>query len=190
MPDELLDIINSDDIVIAQEMRSVVHQRGLLHRGVHIFLITPDGKLLVQQRSRQRDNNPLALDCSVSEHVKANESYEQAARRGLAEEMGVQAAALHALVKFNLVYGINDFETSVLYEGRVDPTQVRFDPVEVEKIACYRLDELDVLIGRDEVAFSSWFVQLIHWYLGKPSELKVISTYSYNRLLLPGNHSR
>ncbi|OGO61831.1 MAG: hypothetical protein A2032_03705 [Chloroflexi bacterium RBG_19FT_COMBO_49_13] len=188
MPDELLDIINSDDVVIAQEMRSVVHQRGLQHRGVHIFLVTPEGKLLVQQRSRQRDNFPLALDCSVSEHVKANESYEQAARRGLAEELGVQTAALHALVKFNMIYGVNDFETSLLYEGMVDPAQVRFDPVEVEEIAYYQLDELEALIRRGELAFSSWFVQLIHWYLGKPSELKVIRTYRHQRLLLSEDH--
>lgn len=183
MPDELLDIINDDDIAIAQEMRSVVHRRGLQHRGVHVFLVTPDGRLLVQQRSQHRETFPLALDCSVSEHVKANENYRQAARRGLAEELGIQDAKLRALVKFKMIYGINDIEISLLYESIVDPALVCIDPVEVEEIALYSLDELEALIRRAKPAFSGWFVQLIQWYLDKPSELKVIRTYTHKRLL-------
>jgi len=54
MPDELLDIVDAADQVIGQDLRAAVHLRGLQHRGVHIFLVTPDGKLLVQQRGRQR----------------------------------------------------------------------------------------------------------------------------------------
>ena len=66
MTDELLDVVNDDDIVTAREMRPVVHRLGLQHRGVHIFLVTPQDKLLVQQRSRHKETLPLALDCSVS----------------------------------------------------------------------------------------------------------------------------
>ena len=88
MPDELLDIVNNDDVVITQEMRSVVHRQGLLASRSPYLPGHTGGRLLVQQRSQQRDNFPLALDCSVSEHVKANESYQQAAMRGLAEGAG------------------------------------------------------------------------------------------------------
>ena len=79
MADELLDIVNNEDIVTGQEMRSTVHQLGLQHRGVHVFLFTRDGKILVQKRSADRAASPSALDCSVSEHVKAGESYLDAA---------------------------------------------------------------------------------------------------------------
>jgi isopentenyldiphosphate isomerase len=184
MPDELLDVVNDDDVVTAQEMRSVVHLSGLQHRGVHVFLVTPEGRLLVQQRSKQRETSPSALDCSVSEHVKAGEDYPQAAERGLAEEMGIQGAEIQALVKFQMCYGPNDFEISVLYEGMVDPARVRFDPQEVEGITYYRLEELEALIQSGESVFSGWFVQLIRWYLGKPAEMKVLKTYPHDRLLL------
>jgi isopentenyl-diphosphate delta-isomerase type 1 len=184
MSDELLDIVDDTDQVMGQEWRAVVHQRGLQHRGIHIFLVTPEGKLLVQQRGRQRDNSPLALDCSVSEHVKAGEAYRKAALRGLAEEMGIQAANIHVLIKFKMDYGPNDKEICQLYEGRVDPSRVHFDPVEVERIAFYSLNELDELVRIGQVAFSGWFVQLLRWYLGKPSKLHVLKTYSKKRLLL------
>ncbi len=185
MSDELLDIVDDDDLVTGQNMRAVVHQRGLQHRGVHIFLVTPEGKLLVQQRGKHRGTSPLALDCSVSEHVKAGEGYPEAAARGLAEELGIRRANIHALIKFKMDYGPNDREICQLHEKIVDPALVHFDPLEVEGIACYSLDDLETLIRNGKVAFSGWFVQLIHWYLGKPSELQVLKIYTRKRLLLP-----
>jgi 16S rRNA (adenine1518-N6/adenine1519-N6)-dimethyltransferase len=185
MFDELLDIVNDDDRVTGQETRGVVHQRGLQHRGVHVFLVTPEGKLLVQQRGRQRGTCPLALDCSVSEHVKAGEGYAEAAARGLAEELGLRHANIHALIKFKMDYGPNDREICQLYEGNVDPALVHFDPQEVEWVASYRLDDLEAMILEGKAAFSGWFIQLIHWYLGRPSALQVLKSYTRKRRLLP-----
>jgi isopentenyl-diphosphate delta-isomerase type 1 len=184
MYDELLDIVDDEDRVTGEETRVIIHQRGLQHRGVHVFLVTPEGKLLVQQRSRQRDTYPLALDCSVSEHVKAGEGYPEAAARGLAEELGIRHANIHALIKFKMDYGPSDREICELYEGNFDPAQVQFDSGEVEWVTFYSLDDLDMMIQNGKVAFSGWFVQLIRWYLGKPSKLQVIENYSRKRLLL------
>jgi isopentenyldiphosphate isomerase len=183
MTDELLDIVNDEDMVIAQEMRSIIHRLGLQHRGVHVFLVTPDGRLLVQLRSRHRETFPLALDCSVSEHVKAGEDYQHAANRGLAEELGVYGVNTHAVVKFSMVYGPNDFEICLLYEGIVNPAQVRIDPLEVDGVAYYHLDALDRLIQDRQVVFSGWFVQLIQWYLGKPSQMNILETYPHTPLI-------
>lgn len=178
MPDEMFDIVNEEDAVIGQEMRSIVHQRGLWHRGVHVFLFTLEGKLLVQQRSKDRQHAPLALDCSVSEHVKAGEDYLTAAVRGIKEEMGVEGIAIEPLVKFKMNYGPNDNEISELYRGVVDPTNVKFDPVEVSRIDYYELAELQKLMDGGEVKFSYWFEQILHWYFDQPSALNVLASYS------------
>ena len=178
MPDELFDIIDEEDIVIGQEMRSVVHQRGLWHRGVHVLLFTRDGKLLVQQRSKDRVHSPLALDCSVSEHVKAGEDYYAAAMRGLLEEMGVEGIDIKPLVKFKMKYGPNDNEISELYQGLVDPDSVNFDPVEIERIDYYSLHELQKFVKNKEFVISYWFEQIIQWYLDNPSALEVLKEYA------------
>jgi isopentenyldiphosphate isomerase len=158
---------------------------------VHVFLVTPQDELLVQQRSRLKDLLPLALDCSVSEHLKAGESYRDAAERGLAEELGIHGIRIHPLVKFTMNYGPNDNQISQLYEGRVDPALVRFDPLEVEGICCRSLDELEALVHSGEVSLCSWFVQLLAWYTGGSGEMKIIRTYTHNRLLIPiGNRRR
>jgi isopentenyl-diphosphate delta-isomerase type 1 len=181
MPDELLDVVNSADRIIGQELRTVVHQRGLLHRGIHVFLFTADGKLLVQKRSRQRETFPSALDCSVSEHVKTGESYREAVVRGLAEELGIRHANFHALIKFKMDYGPNDVEICQLYEGSVDPAMVHFDTGEVEGVEYHSLDDLEMLIQRGKVAFSGWFIQLTRWYLGKPSEVQVLRQFHHKQ---------
>jgi len=183
MPDELLDIVNDGDVVTGQEMRSSVHRSGQLHRGVHIFLVTADGRLLTQKRGRGQDTFPLALDCSVSEHVKAGEDYLEAARRGLKEELGIQVEPLHLLVKFKMQYGPNDNEICQLYEGRVDPALIHFDPQEVEEVACYRLDELEELVKSGDIKFSGWFEQLLNWYTGRASDLEILKIFSGDRLL-------
>jgi isopentenyldiphosphate isomerase len=178
MPDELFDIVDEQDRVISQEMRATVHKHGLWHRGVHILLFTGDGKLLVQQRSRTRSHAPSALDCSVSEHVKAGENYYAAAIRGLEEEMGLAEVILHPIVKFRMNYGPNDNEISTLYQGDVDPVKVRFDPLEVDWIGYYSMTELEEFLSQEAFIFSYWFEQIFRWYLNKSSALEVLETYS------------
>lgn len=177
MPDELFDIVDAQDRVTGQELRSVVHQSGLWHRGVHVLLFTGDGKLLVQQRSRTRTHAPSALDCSVSEHVKAGEAYQAAAMRGLEEELGLKETVIHPLVKFRMQYGPNDNEISTLYQGEVDPIKVRFDPLEVDWVGYYSLGELQEFLSQEAFIFSYWFEQIIRWYLNWESALEVLEIY-------------
>jgi len=172
--DELLDIVNDEDIVTGQEMRSTIHQLGSQHRGVHVFLFTSDGKMLVQKRSADRTAFPSTLDCSVSEHVKAGESYLDAAVRGMKEEMGVEGIKIKPLVKFRMNYGVNDNEISTLYEGVVDPAKVKFDPIEIEEIDYFSVDELQKTIEEDNIKVCGWFVELLNWHLGKPTKMSYV----------------
>jgi isopentenyl-diphosphate delta-isomerase type 1 len=177
MVDELLDIVNEENTVVGQEWRSIVHRRGLWHRGVDVFLFTREGKLLVQQRSKDRDVFPSALDSSVAEHLKAGEDYLRAAIRGLKEELGIEGIALRPVVEFRMSDDRNDNEFCRLYEGIVEPAAVHFDQREVERIVYHTLPELRTLMDAGQVAFSYWFTQLLRWYLGEPSALRVLRVY-------------
>jgi len=174
MADELLDIVDDEDIVTGQEMRSVVHQLGLQHRGAHVFLFTADGKMLVQKRSADRVHSPSMLDCSVSEHVRGGESYFEAAMRGLREEMGVDGIEIKPLVRFRMNYGVNDNEISTLYEGLVDPDKVDFDPVEIEEVSYHTVNELQEMIKDGSISFCGWFTELLNWYLGKTTKMSFV----------------
>ena len=174
--EELLDIVNNTDAVVGLARRSVIHQCGLQHRGAHVFLFSGDGKMLVQKRSADRSASPSMLDCSVSEHVKAGESYLDAALRGMKEEMGVTDVEISPLVTFRMNYGLNDNEISTLYMGQVTPEIVRFDPVEIAEISYYSLDQLEELMRDEKNIFCGWFIQIMNWYLKKPSEMIVLDS--------------
>ena len=174
MPNELFDVVDENDQVLGQETRSIVHQRGLWHRGVHVLLFDREGRLLVQQRSGTKSQSPLTFDCSVSEHVKAGEGYFDAALRGLFEELNVQGIELQPLTKFKMNYGPNDNEISTLYNGTVDPEQIRFDPEEIERVDVYTIEELGALLEQKPGMFSYWFGQILLWYMQKPSALQII----------------
>ncbi|OIN94976.1 MAG: NUDIX hydrolase [Anaerolineae bacterium CG03_land_8_20_14_0_80_58_20] len=174
MIEELFDIVDDNDNVIGQAARSAVHARGLWHRGAHVLLFDNGGRLLVQKRSADRVASPSLLDCSVSEHVKAGESYPDAARRGLKEELGVEEIDIRPVVKFKTVYGPNDNEISALYEGAADPATVKFDPVEIESIQWLSMEELKAGMAESRPSFCGWFVEIMRWYWGETSVLTVL----------------
>jgi len=68
---------------------------------------------------------------------------------------------------------VNDNEISTLYEGIVDPGKVKFDPIEIEEINYYKLDELQKMIEADNEKFCTWFVELLNWYSGKWSKMSL-----------------
>lgn len=87
--DELLDIVDANDDVIAQGRRGDIHARGLLHRAVHILVTRDDGQLFLQQRALSKDMAPGLWDSSAAGHVEAGETYVRAAVRELGEELAL-----------------------------------------------------------------------------------------------------
>jgi isopentenyldiphosphate isomerase len=178
MPDEMLDVVNeNNDEVIEQAPRSAVHARGLWHRGAHVFLFDNGGRLLVQKRSADRAASPSLLDGSVSEHIKAGEDYPSAASRGLWEEMGLEGLDLRPRVRFRMNYGLGDNEISTLFVARADAPMPLFDPEEVDAILWLAPHELEAAMDESPEKFCGWFIEIFHWYLGKPSAIIVLQEW-------------
>jgi isopentenyldiphosphate isomerase len=89
MSEELVDVVDEQDQVVATVTRSRVRAEHLLHRVASVLVFRPDGRLLVHRRTDTKDVFPGAFDCFVSGVVTAGESYEQARDRELREEMAI-----------------------------------------------------------------------------------------------------
>jgi isopentenyl-diphosphate delta-isomerase type 1 len=174
MTEEYFDIVDENNKVIGQELRPVVHKTGLWHRGVHVFLFTPDRRLLIQKRSQTQDTFPNRLDCSVSEHLKVGESFFDGALRGLQEELGIDGISLTRLAQFKMIYGPNDNEFCELYEGVFDGSSLMIDPNEVAGIEYYKISQLEEMIVSEQASFAPWFIQLIRMYTGKPADMEIL----------------
>ena len=86
---ELLDVVDEDDNVIAIKTRGEIHAEGLMHRAVHILLFNSKGELFLQKRSMSKDEQPGKWDSSAAGHVDSGEAYVDCARREIAEELGI-----------------------------------------------------------------------------------------------------
>jgi isopentenyldiphosphate isomerase len=94
MPEELFDVLDEHDRVLRRETRAEVHRQRLLHRAVHILLFNSRGEIYLQRRSAQKDTYPHRWTTSCCGHVDAGETYDTAAIRELAEELGLEGVAL------------------------------------------------------------------------------------------------
>ena len=93
MQDELLNEVDENDQVISTRSRDELHRLGLRHRAVHILVFNARGDLFLQKRSASKDINPNLWDTSAAGHVDLGESYDEAARRELSEELGIDGTA-------------------------------------------------------------------------------------------------
>lgn len=87
--DELVDVVDEHDHVLRVATRREMRADRLRHRAVFIAVQHSDGRLLVHQRSFDKDVRPGAWDIAVGGVVASGEDYDTAAVRELAEEIGV-----------------------------------------------------------------------------------------------------
>lgn len=88
---ESLDVVNEKDEVIDTLPRPEIHEKNLLHRAVHVFLLNKSGsEIYLQKRSHLKDSHPGKWDSSASGHVDPGESYLDCAVRELWEEVWVK----------------------------------------------------------------------------------------------------
>jgi 8-oxo-dGTP pyrophosphatase MutT (NUDIX family) len=90
-PDELVDVVDAQDRVLAVVTRREMREKGLRHRAVYLLVVSSAGALLVHRRSDAKDVMPGWWDTVAGGVVGAGESYDEAAERELAEELGISA---------------------------------------------------------------------------------------------------
>ena len=93
----LVDVVDENDLVVETVPRSRIRAENLRHRGVGIAILNGDDHLLVHRRAEDKDVWPGYWDVAAGGVVEAGESYERAAERELAEELGIAGVALELL---------------------------------------------------------------------------------------------
>ena len=91
--EELLDIVDDQDRVLSRAPRSRVLRDYHIHRAVMFFVFDDEEQVLVNQRSETKELYPGYWSIAFGGHVLAGESYDDAARREIREEVGLDAPA-------------------------------------------------------------------------------------------------
>lgn len=93
---EIIQVVDRENRKIAAVARHIMREQNLIHRASYILVFNRAGELLVQKRTMSKDIYPGYWDVAAGGVVLAEESYEVAAARELAEELGVKGD-LHLL---------------------------------------------------------------------------------------------
>ncbi len=161
---EIFDVVDEEDNVIGQATRQEVHAKKLLHRVSNIFIFNSKGEMLVQKRSQTKDEYPGRFTSSVSGHLDAGETYEEAAHREMQEEIGF-TAPLTFIEKFQ-GGNHNSFEHTILFKAIADDVPI-CDPVEVEEAIFFSPKELAQFMQDEPNQFTPPFRMLFLWYYEK-----------------------
>ena len=132
---------------------------GRLHRAFSVFLLDGEGRLLLQRRADAKYHSGGLWSNTVCSHPAPGEPPAEAARRRVAEELGIEPELLTGAgtVRYRVtdpVSGLIECEWNHLFVGRAtaacDP-----DPAEVADVAAVGLDEMDGM--RASARFTAWF---------------------------------
>ncbi|MFG2637431.1 NUDIX domain-containing protein [Streptomyces sp. NPDC048362] len=145
--DEILDVVDEKDEVVAQYPRGEVYARGLRHRCVFVQARDADGRLFVHRRTATKLVFPALYDMFVGGVVGAGESYDEAALREAEEELGVSGLPRPAfLFKFLYDDGAGKSWWSAVYEVRCE-LPVRPQVEEVQWYGFLSEEEVEARLG-------------------------------------------
>lgn len=147
--DELVDLVDEDDAVLEVVTRAEMRARGAAarHRAVYVAVTTTTGELVVHRRADWKDVYPGFWDLCFGGVLDAGEAWDDAARRELLEEAGVDAVP--TLVGVHAWEAADVRLNARVYRATHDGPFTCPDG-EVVEVATVPLDQLDDwLTGRD-----------------------------------------
>jgi isopentenyldiphosphate isomerase len=154
---EYFDWVDRHDHPIGVASREDAHRLQLFHRAVHLYAKGTNGGIILQKRSLLKDVEPGLWTVSCSGHVDHEESYEEAAKREMVEELGVSIeddqfrTLLHSDPSPENGY---EFVRSYEVLGTIDPQP---DPTEISDVCEMALTELDQWLMEKPHQFASSF---------------------------------
>jgi 8-oxo-dGTP pyrophosphatase MutT (NUDIX family) len=141
--EELVDIVDDADRVIATVTRAEMRARRLQHRSVGVAVMSTDGRLLIHRRSDDKDIWPGWWDIAAGGVVTSGETYDEAARRELSEELGIMDGDLQYVGQARFA----DEQLAALFHlyRVVHDGPFSFDDGEIVEIRWVTLADLDAM---------------------------------------------
>jgi len=90
--EELVDVVDDHGQIVATVTRGEVRRRRLPHRCVYVLVFNQKDSIFIHLRTPTKDVYPSHWDVCVGGVLAAGESFDAAARREVAEELGLDAA--------------------------------------------------------------------------------------------------
>jgi len=154
---EMQDVVNSMDEVVGSLPRGVIWDNDLqgYTRVVNIFIVDQEGNVLLPVRSMEKRYLPGGYDFSCGENLKAGEEYNDAAIRGLREELSIEGEQPKELGSFtpDQEKGFACFGKVYLIEVGDKSEVTKFNTDEIERLEWKSKDEILEMIEDEPEKF-------------------------------------
>lgn len=157
--------------ITGYEEKMEVHRKGLLHLAFSVLIFNSKGELLIHKRARGKYHSPSLWTNTCCGHPNPGEEIHEAARRRLAEEMGIRCGLSH---RFTFHYqasfpnGLHENEIDHvffgIYEGDISP-----DPEEVSEYRWVEPDALQIDAQESPEKYTVWFREILRQMKSVPA---------------------
>jgi isopentenyl-diphosphate Delta-isomerase len=156
-------LVDERDTPLGTLGKAEAHREGLLHRAISVIVLNRRGETLLQQRASDKYHSGGQWANACCSHPLPGESVAAAARRRLAEEMGIDVEVAPAFVftyRAEVGDGLVEHEYDHVFVARWegDPTP---DPAEVEGWRGAPAATLPAEAARTPEAFAPWFRMML-----------------------------
>ncbi len=156
---EMVDVVDKDDNVIGQMTEDEAVAGKGRFRMVHIMLVNDDDTMLVQWRKADKALSPRTFTASAAGKVQAGESYEDAAKRELKEELGATRVKLKFMGEFK-----TKMSNGQLFAGVWNGEPTGWE-AEADAIDYWNRDEAEYMLKRYPYLISTSFAQSLKMFL-------------------------
>ena len=142
---EMIDVIDDDLNILKTISREEIRKNNLKHKTAIVILKNRKNQIYANQRNKTKLVYPLKWVVGAGGMVRSGESYEQAAKRELKEELGAEAE-LKFLMDFDYKDEYNNYKAKIYlatYDG-----EILLDKVECEQGKWVSVDKLKEIIKK------------------------------------------
>lgn len=162
--EEKVILVDVFDRPVGEMEKLEAHQKAKLHRAVSGFVLTTDGKMLIQQRAFHKYHSPGLWTNAVCTHPMPGEDTTAAVLRRLTFEMGICAVSAAKLFDFTYCEkfdnGLTEYEFDHVFVIFSDTLPV----VNLDEVFDYQYIELDELVEMVSLwpdRFTAWFKLIV-----------------------------
>lgn len=166
-----MDVVDDQNKVLGRDTKENIKTKKLNYRVSHIWLFDAQGQLLICRRPAQSTTYAGLWTSSAGGHVKAGESYQQAAVREAAEELGVLLLLEHAFtLEYHHPRGNSVFIGLWFSQNQEKLSRLSFDQREIIEFRFISITALLQEMADKPETFNPQFIQLVHkWREHEPA---------------------
>lgn len=157
--EEQVILVDESDKPVGTIDKLAAHEKGLLHRAFSVFIYNQSGQMLLQRRAVKKYHSGGLWTNTCCSHPRPGEDNLAAAKRRLAEEMGLEVKLEHRgsfIYKAEVPGFLTEHELDHIFTGVTDQ-QPFLNKEEAEDYAWCSAAEIAAAVQQHPERYTEWF---------------------------------